>query len=771
LVVIPAYHYQLVRTAHYVAATPGVAPTPGIAPVTSVDLHLGWNADAVSVAPLSGDGDYRFKLSTSNVGVVVGLNSTNADTGYTEIDFGIYGYHGFYEVYENGVSKYGPFAYVGTDEFKIERVAGVVKYYLNGTLKYTSATVSGGVVFLDCSMYSGGDVINEAAIDIITAASTHNGGTATSGASTTLTQTGAGWVPDQWIGAQITIISGTGAGQTQTITSNTATTVTVGTAWGTTPDNTSVYLISWPATASAAFAPLTGLGTQGLTSYTAGSSAFAPLGGAATGGLIVPKYTVAGAAFLPLLSSATGELGSTTLSPTSTLGDSTAAWTDNQWGDGTFTVEIIAGTDAGDSFTIVMSSFQVLYIDGTWTVPLDNTSQYVIRDGDGNIVYQSFVTVGSNSFKPLTGLGANYAYKGAFSSFTPLGGRSIAGFSTTAYALLKYGSYHFNGSILDHDPTSIYGTVNYDLTARTGHQGRLAYSGYHLTASATVPNVARVYASARYDAYAHVVSGTISYVSARYASYGMAARLGDQASGRYAGYAAAAHVLNGGLLHAALRYGSYGFQADVTQGQYIVVEGVLPGLRAVNSGLVSTGYDGYSFEALVNPVKTVLYEAYCVNLRAQGDDDDPRFVNTVNAVTRFTNFPFNQIVRYNGKYFGLASDGIYELTGNTDNGSPIAWRLRLHETDYRSKNLKRARSVYLGGRMKNSVQFTVHSGEDADSTQPTNVPLSVGARSARAVLPKGLRSRWFSYSLADPKGGELNLASLDAEVNVLDRTM
>ena len=72
--------------------------------------------------------------------------------------------------------------------------------------------------------------------------------TATSGASTTLTDTAQSWATSgaNSPGAQsmyVTIYDATGAGQVRTVTSNTATVLTVGTAWGTNPDSTSLYKV------------------------------------------------------------------------------------------------------------------------------------------------------------------------------------------------------------------------------------------------------------------------------------------------------------------------------------------------------------------------------------------------------------------------------------------------------------------------------------------------------------------------------------------------
>jgi hypothetical protein len=67
-------------------------------------------------------------------------------------------------------------------------------------------------------------------------------GTATSATGTTLANSAKTWATNQWANSQVRIVSGTGAGQIRSITSNTGTTLTVPT-WTTTPDATSVYSI------------------------------------------------------------------------------------------------------------------------------------------------------------------------------------------------------------------------------------------------------------------------------------------------------------------------------------------------------------------------------------------------------------------------------------------------------------------------------------------------------------------------------------------------
>jgi hypothetical protein len=68
-------------------------------------------------------------------------------------------------------------------------------------------------------------------------------GTASAGAASTLTDSTKAWSVDRWANYAVRILAGTGAGQVRPIASNTATALTVRTAWTTNPDGTSVYAI------------------------------------------------------------------------------------------------------------------------------------------------------------------------------------------------------------------------------------------------------------------------------------------------------------------------------------------------------------------------------------------------------------------------------------------------------------------------------------------------------------------------------------------------
>lgn len=68
-------------------------------------------------------------------------------------------------------------------------------------------------------------------------------GTVTSATNTTLTDNTKNWTVNAFVGMQVRIISGTGEDQFRVITANTATQITVSSAWSENPDTTSEYTI------------------------------------------------------------------------------------------------------------------------------------------------------------------------------------------------------------------------------------------------------------------------------------------------------------------------------------------------------------------------------------------------------------------------------------------------------------------------------------------------------------------------------------------------
>lgn len=153
-------------TTVFYPAQPEQKAQPAVAyrPRTVVeDFGLGWNAGARSIAELPGNGAATFQVPAA-VGAVVGFNDVDEDAGYLNIEHGFYFRRQTFQVMERGEAKTTDAIFAGGDTFKIERIGGRVRYYKNDALIYTSDLSSTGTVFLDASLYSGGDTIDAPAL-------------------------------------------------------------------------------------------------------------------------------------------------------------------------------------------------------------------------------------------------------------------------------------------------------------------------------------------------------------------------------------------------------------------------------------------------------------------------------------------------------------------------------------------------------------------------------------------------------------------------------
>lgn len=149
------------------AATPYIAPTPGIPSTPSQtisDFNFGWNAGARSIASFTVDGTAQFSAATGVLGVVAGLNDVDSNADYRNINHAFYLTKGIARIYENGAEKLYIGAYTAANVFKICRRSKVVRYYIDSTMVYTSLVPSEGEVFIDASLYSGGDSVDNPSI-------------------------------------------------------------------------------------------------------------------------------------------------------------------------------------------------------------------------------------------------------------------------------------------------------------------------------------------------------------------------------------------------------------------------------------------------------------------------------------------------------------------------------------------------------------------------------------------------------------------------------
>lgn len=137
------------------------------------------------------------------------------------------------------------------------------------------------------------------------------------------------------------------------------------------------------------------------------------------------------------------------------------------------------------------------------------------------------------------------------------------------------------------------------------------------------------------------------------------------------------------------------------------------------------------------------------------------------AHSRYAQYGFNSFAKFNGKYYGCKSDGIYELDGDSDGASPIKWTVTMPELDFGTSNLKRFESVYVG--MRSSGQIVLKVVQDKNNVYHYDViPSGNDARASRAILGRGLVGRYWQFELASDTN-RVELDSIDYSLAVTSR--
>ena len=125
-----------------------------------------WVAGAVSQQSIAfGDGFATIDASNTTDIRMFGLGNGDSSASYNDIEYAIYLYNdGSSYIYESG-NYIGRFdSYSTGDTFKVAVESGVVNYYHNAHLEYTSAVVPSYPLLLDTSIFTWNGTIDNAMI-------------------------------------------------------------------------------------------------------------------------------------------------------------------------------------------------------------------------------------------------------------------------------------------------------------------------------------------------------------------------------------------------------------------------------------------------------------------------------------------------------------------------------------------------------------------------------------------------------------------------------
>jgi hypothetical protein len=195
--------------------------------------------------------------------------------------------------------------------------------------------------------------------------------------ATTLTDTSKNWAANQWAGYAVTVIPSGGAQETDTVKSNTATTLTMNAAWGTTPSAGNAYVIS-----RIGYTATTVVDTSKTwsTNQWAGDVVVVTL----TTGALEANFVKSNTATTLTMNAAWGTTpaGGNAYSvsrigyTSTTLVDVTKAWATNQWMGAVVTVTLSNNSTVTD--TVTSNTGNTLTMSSPWTATPSAGNTYTV---------------------------------------------------------------------------------------------------------------------------------------------------------------------------------------------------------------------------------------------------------------------------------------------------------------------------------------------------------------------------------------------------------
>jgi len=185
----------------------------------------------------------------------------------------------------------------------------------------------------------------------------------------------------------------------------------------------------------------------------------------------------------------------------------------------------------------------------------------------------------------------------------------------------------------------------------------------------------------------------------------------------------------------------------------------------MSSGVGAFGV--FSSTAAVEALLHALIEGWSA-LPAAGDGAAIWVVNAeTGASTRYEQFQFNSFAQIGDSYFGCASDGIYQLDGDDDAGTPVQAMVSFGKQDFGASVLKRVTNIYAGTSSggKLFVKVLVEGQSYLYEARDASGELQV----QRFDLGRGLRANYLEFELYNADGDDFELASVEFAAVPLSR--
>jgi hypothetical protein len=128
------------------------------------------------------------------------------------------------------------------------------------------------------------------------------------------------------------------------------------------------------------------------------------------------------------------------------------------------------------------------------------------------------------------------------------------------------------------------------------------------------------------------------------------------------------------------------------------------------------------------------------------------------GVTEFDGYDFKGYGGVNGKNYGAQSSGIFLLEGDDDNGTPIQTTLISPKIDLNASIVERIREIWFAMEADGNMRVTLPLSTNTFSEVVEHIPTEIDE--VRSVLPKGMKERYFQFTLDNVDGSVFHIDSI-----------
>lgn len=139
------------------------------------------------------------------------------------------------------------------------------------------------------------------------------------------------------------------------------------------------------------------------------------------------------------------------------------------------------------------------------------------------------------------------------------------------------------------------------------------------------------------------------------------------------------------------------------------------------------------------------------------------------ALTTYTNYNFNSLAKFNGVYLGANANGIYALTGDTDDGAIIQASARVGITDFGTSHMKRVDRCYVGYRTSGDLMLRVFTDEINVRDYLLTATGKTGLHGNHLRIGKGLAARYWQFEIQNRFGADFTMNVVEVKPTVLRR--